>query len=108
MRFLPYRYQTPNGESLSFEFRLHDETGSAMRVHQLLDRILTTVNQEVGVLGETRNGDLLQALAMALAVRTRLIPADPALTHQLALQLAEQALESLDQASLRGPAVGHA
>ncbi|AHE98478.1 hypothetical protein [Thioalkalivibrio paradoxus] len=108
MDFLPYEFTTPGGDAISFEFRLHPETGSATRVHQLLDRILHTLNHEIALLGETRNGDLLQALAMAMAVRTEMIPADPELTRRLALEVMEQALRSLQHARHQEMPVGHA
>ncbi len=108
MRHLPYRYQSPTGDVISFDFPLHDQTGSAMRVHQLLDRILGVLNHEVGLLGDTQNGDLLQALAMALAVRTELIRADPEFTHRLARELTNQALSALPEARHERAQVGHA
>jgi hypothetical protein len=108
MDHLPYRFTTPTGDAISFEFRLHPETGSATRVHQLLDRILEVVNHEIALLGETRNGDLLQALAMAIAVRTEMIPADPELTRGLARDVLEQALRSLQTATHDAPTAGHA
>jgi hypothetical protein len=109
MDVLPYRYTTPSGEAVSFEFRLHPETGSAVRVQQLLDRLVDTLDNEIGVLGDTCNGDVLQAVAMALAVRTEMIPADTAMTRDLARDVVERALNSLEQASHQqtGP-VGHA
>lgn len=108
MNHLPYRYQSPTGDAISFNFPLHDQTGSATRVHQLLDRILHVLNHEVGLLGDTQNGDLLQALAMALAVRTELIPADPELTHRLARELTNQALSALPEARHARVQIGHA
>ncbi|WP_018140588.1 MULTISPECIES: hypothetical protein [unclassified Thioalkalivibrio] len=109
MDVLPYRYVTPSGEAVSFEFRLHPETGSAVRVQQLLDRLTDTLDNEIGLLGDTCNGDVLQALAMALAVRTEMIPADPDMTQGLARDVVERALKSLAEAQHRqtGP-VGHA
>lgn len=108
MDYLPYRYTTPTGDAISFEFELHPQTGSATRVHQLLDRVLHTLNHEIGILGETHNGDLLQALAMAIAVRTEMIPADPELKSDLARAVLEQALRSLKKAQHDAVQVGHA
>ncbi|WP_018864149.1 MULTISPECIES: hypothetical protein [Thioalkalivibrio] len=109
MDVMPYRYTTPSGEAVSFEFRLHPETGSAVRVQQLLDRLVDTLDHEIGVLGDTCNGDVLQALAMALAVRTDMIPAHPEMTRDLARDVVERALGSLSEAEHQyvGP-VGHA
>lgn len=83
MNRLPYRLTTPSGEEISFEFSLHPETESAMRVHQLLECVLRALSHEISLLGETRNGDLLQALAMAMAVRTEMIPANSTMKQQL-------------------------
>lgn len=105
---LPYQYTSVSGDTITFEFKLHPETGSATRVYQLLDAVLQTVSREVGILGETRNGDLLQALAMAMAVRVEIIPGDPELTRDLARQVLEQALQSLQNARRATPLVGHA
>jgi len=108
MDHLPYRFTTPTGDAISFEFELHPETGSATRVYQLLDRLLYTLNHEIAVLGDTHNGDLLQALAMAIAVRTEMIPADPELKRQLAQGVVETALRSLQNAQHEMTPSGHA
>lgn len=108
MDHLPYRFTTPTGDAISFEFELHPETGSATRVYQLLDRLLYTLNHEIAVLGETHNGDLLQALAMAIAVRTEMIPANPELKRKLAKDVVEQALRSLNDAHHEETPSGHA
>lgn len=108
MNRLPYRLLTPSGEEISFEFPLHPDTGSAMRVHQLLECVLRALSHEIGLLGETRNGDLLQAMAMAMAVRTQMIPAEPEMTHKLAREVLERALEALASAEHRYSLVGHA
>lgn len=108
MDYLPYRFTTPTGDAISFEFELHPQTGSATRVHQLLDRVLHTLNHEIAILGETHNGDLLQALAMAIAVRTEMIPANPELKSDLARAVLEQALRSLKNAQHDAVQVGHA
>ena len=92
---LPFRYTSPTGEHFELDFRLHPDTVSAMRVSQLLDRLLETLDHEIGVLGDTANGDVLQALTMALAVRAGLIHADPQLTDRLCDDLLRRALASL-------------
>lgn len=106
---LPFRHRTAAGETREFEFHLHPETGSAVRVHQLLSRLVEVIDHEVALLGQTSNGDVLQALAMALAVRTDMVPAAEALKHRLARELVDVALDSLrdTERHATGP-VGHA
>lgn len=89
---LPYRATTASGNQFDFDFPLHPETGSAVHVSNLLDSVLATLDREIRQLGPMSNGDVLQALAMALAVRTRILPGDPQRMAGLSAHLLEQAL----------------
>jgi len=91
---LPYRANTASGNQFEFEFPLHSETGSAVHVANLLDAVLGAVDREVRQLGGVSNGDVLQALAMTLAVRTRILPGDPGALAGLARQLLEESLSA--------------
>jgi len=42
---LPYRATTASGEHIDAEFPLHAETGSAIRVEQMLSAILATLDR---------------------------------------------------------------
>jgi DNA-binding transcriptional regulator LsrR (DeoR family) len=105
---LPYRIKTRTGEVIDFEFGLHEETGSVIRVSQLLGALLETIDREIRVLGETSNGDILQAVAMSLAARARMIHAPLQQTSSLARELLEEALTSAAAARTDGGPVGHA
>lgn len=105
---LPYRATTAHGDVLDIRFRLHPDTGSSMRVSQLLDAVLRTVDREIGVLGETSNGDVLQALCMATAIRAGIIHAGRDTTDQLARSLLEAALASVGEAERHQAPSGHA
>ncbi len=105
---LPYRLTTQTGDVIDFEFELHPETGSPMRVAQLLGAVLETLDREIQILGETSNGDILQALAMALAARARMIHAPVTQTSTLARTLVEDALDGAANARTDGGIVGHA
>ena len=91
---LPYRATTASGNQFDFEFPLHAETGSAVHVANLLDALLGALDREIRQLGGVSNGDVLQALAMALAVRTRILPGDPAQLANLASELLAGALSA--------------
>ncbi len=71
---LPYRASTGSGNVFDFDFPLHEATNSAVKVAQLLDVVLRTLDREVCLLGPVGNGDVLQALAFALTVRARMLP----------------------------------
>ena len=91
---LPYRATTASGNQFEFEFPLHPETGSAVNVSNLLSLVLATLDREVRQVGPVSNGDILQALAMALAVRTRILPGNPDQLGALAAGLVRDALEA--------------
>ncbi|MGD8977361.1 MAG: hypothetical protein PVG91_07125 [Gammaproteobacteria bacterium] len=91
-RHLPYRATTSTGNQFDFEFPLHDETVSAVTVSNLLNALLATLDREIRLVGQVGNGDVLQALSMALAVRTRILPGDPAQLDRLVHALLETAL----------------
>ena len=91
-KHIPYRATTSTGNQFAFEFPLHEETTSAVTVSNLLSAVLATLDREIRMVGQVGNGDVLQALAMALAVRTRILPGDPAQLDRLVLALLETAL----------------
>ncbi len=108
MRPLPYRVETATGDVLDITFPLHDDTGSAMRVDQMLSAILATLDQDINLCGETANGDVLQALAMALAIRARMIHAPTEMTAGLAQQLLASASAAAGDAKRATPQTGNA
>lgn len=105
---LPYTVATQTGDSFRIDFPLHPETGSGVRVDQLLSAVLKAVDQDIRLGGEeTSNGDVLQALAMAMAVRARMIHAPSEITDKLANDLLRQALDAAQAAEREGAAPGH-
>lgn len=106
-RPLPFTAITDTGDKFDIEFALHPSTESAVRVHQLLGDTLETVSREVRR-DPMSNGDVLQALAMALAVRARMIAASPTVTAELATDLLQTALNSVSEADIYAPPSGKA
>jgi hypothetical protein len=104
---LPYLAHTATGEKIEFAFPLHAQTRSGMRVEQLLGAVLGAIDREMRVLGETANGDVLQALAMALAVRTAMLHAPYAVGRDLSAELAASALAAAGECVRQPGVVGH-
>ncbi|WP_300295257.1 hypothetical protein [Ferrovibrio sp.] len=105
---LPYTARTRTGDVFEISFPLHAETGSPMRVSQLLTAILETLDREIALLGDTSNGDMLQALSMATAIRAAMIHAPLPVTQRLATELQATALRAMDTAARQSPPAGHA
>jgi len=106
-RPLPFTAMTDTGDKFDIEFPLHPATESAMRVNQLLEDLLSTITREARR-DNMANGDVLQAVAMALAIRARVIAADPEVTTELAGDLARAALDAVQAANVSAPPSGQA
>jgi hypothetical protein len=105
---LPFRAATAAGDVFDFEFPLHRETADPVRVGQLVSAILEAVDRDIGLIGETSNGDVLQAVAMALAIRARMIHAPQRTTETLTAELLASALHAAAEARRESPQSGHA
>ena len=108
MKKLPYRAQTATGDTLNIEFPLHAETESPVKVSQLLTAVLETIDKEVAVAGPMANGDVLQALAMAVAIRSRMIHAPSEVTSDLARTVTTYALGATTNAKISRAMHGNA
>ena len=108
MRPLPYRVETATGDVLYITFPLHADTASAMRVDQMLSAVLDAIDRDIKICGETANGDVLQAVAMALAVRARMINAPANVTAGLSAQLLNSANAATADAERVIPESGNA
>jgi hypothetical protein len=105
---LPYSVTTESGEHFDVSFPLHPETASPMRVAQMVSAVLATLDQEVRLDARTSNGDVLQAMAMALAVRASMIAAPNEITDRLAHELVSASLAAMADAPRTHRQVGHA
>ena len=104
---LPYTVKTATGDAFDIVFELHSETEDAVKVHQLLSGILGYIDAELKVLGPSSNGDVLQAMAMAFAIRTRMINASPEQLRSISLDLLATNLDTCAQAQRISQPTGH-
>jgi hypothetical protein len=74
---LPYTAVTSAGEAFDIRFPLHPETGSTQAVADLLTGVLGAISARVEAGEGVSDGDVLQALAMAMAVRARMVAVPP-------------------------------
>jgi hypothetical protein len=91
---LDYTTVTGSGEALDIQFPLHEETRSADDVAGMLSAVLEALSKQIEGGGETSDGDVLQALAMAMAVRARMVDVSPAVSLKLMNELVEGAFEA--------------
>jgi hypothetical protein len=105
---LPYRVRTATGERFDIAFPLHSETVSPSRVAQMLSAVLNALDSEVRLDPATSNGDMLQAVAMALAVRALMIDTPHDVTERLSANLVRMALAATRSGGRTHGPVGHA
>ena len=108
MKKLPYRARTKTGDVFDIEFPLHSQTGDAVRVGQLVSAVLEAIDKDIAVAGETSNGDVLQAVAMTMAIRAGMIHTPHETSETLAKHLLSIALDAMAETTIDRPRAGHA
>lgn len=99
MRRLAYTAVTAGGDAYEMRFPLHEHTVSSNAVQSMLTSVLDAVSAGLDGQEEVSDGDVLQALAMAMAVRARMVDVKPAVSLQLMHALIDEAFAAALQAS---------
>ena len=97
---LPYSVTTSTLTKINFLFELSKDTKSPISVHQLLNLILTNINKETKIINLS-NGDIIQALAMALAVRMKMISADEKIVEKIVIDCISKAINAAKKAEIK-------
>ena len=108
MSTLPYKARTATGDVFDIDFPLHEETGDPVRVAQMIGAFLSAIDKDIAVMGEASNGDVLQALAMTLAIRTRMIHAPEEVKRRRTADLVAAAMDAAHRAERSAPDFGNA
>ena len=87
MDTLDFTAVTSSGRAYDIRFPLHPQTRSAEGVADLLSALLEAISRTVEGRTDVSDGDVFQALAMALAVRARMVDADAPTAEGLVQQL---------------------
>ena len=107
MTHLPYIVHTDTQDTFDIEFPLSEHTEDSVRVHQLLTTVLNSIANDLKIVGTVSNGDILQALSMALAVRTRMVYAPEQTMRTIVADLTESALAASYAAKRESDPAGH-
>lgn len=82
---------TTSGRAYDIDFPLHPESRSAEGVGALVTDLLDCLSRSLASRQDVSDGDVMQALAMTLAVRARILGASPETTSELVQELFETA-----------------
>lgn len=91
---LSFTAVTSGGVAYDVEFPLHPLTRSTEGVSDLLTSLLETISRHVEMHRDLSDGDLLQALCLALAVRARMVGATPESTRGLVVEIFDAAYQA--------------
>ena len=91
---LPYLATTTSGRQLAFDFRLHPDTASEAALAMLASDLLAALDRRLGDPARIGNGDVLQSIALVLAVRARMVDAPARVIDRLVRDLVDSALAS--------------
>ncbi len=103
---LPYSITTSTLTKINFLFELSENTKSPISVHQLLDLILSYINKETKIT-KLSNGDIIQSLAMALAVRMKMVVADEKLVEKIVIDCVSKAINAAKKAEVNSHISGN-
>lgn len=87
------------GDAYTVDFPLHPETRSSAQVAELLSAVLAALSEVIEKHRNVSDGDVLQAIAMAAAIRSRLVEVPVPVTRRLLDQLVGEALEAVVRAT---------
>ena len=99
MKTLLFTALTSGGRAFDVNFPLHPQTRSAEAVSEMITSLLESLSQQVEGRQDVSDGDILQALAMTLAVRARMVDADAHSTLALINELVEAAHRAAHEAT---------
>ena len=99
MKRLQYTAVTSAGTAYDIHFPLHEQTRSEPAVADMLGAVLEGISGQVEARGDVSDGDVLQSLAMAMAIRARMVDAAPAAS----LRLMHELLDAAFAAALSAP-----
>ncbi len=99
MKTLLFTALTSGGRAFDVNFPLHPQTRSAEAVSEMITALLETLSHQVEGRQNVSDGDVLQALAMTLAVRARMVDVDARSTLALINELVEAAHRAAQEAT---------
>jgi hypothetical protein len=88
--YLPFT-AVHTGGAREINFPLHDLTVDAVDVGAMLEALLVSISEQIQLRRNVSDGDVLQAMCMALAIRMHLVEAAPDAVRAMVAATLEQA-----------------
>ena len=85
----------------TIRFPLHTHTVNPRHVGAVLEAVLAAVTERIRAEGGVSDGDLLQGICMAMAIRMDMVDAQPAAVRALVARSLEEADEAVAESVVR-------
>lgn len=95
-KVLPFTAAQSDG-ARQIKFPLHEHTVNAGHVGVILEVLLESMTKQIHVNGDVSDGDVLQALCMALAIRMHMVKAPSETVRTLVATILQQADDAVAQ-----------
>ena len=104
--FLPYKAVTTSQKEVNFKFSLDENTASPLVINEIINLLLSKISSEIKVYNPS-NGDIIQALCMALVVRCRIIDYDIDKIEKIVDKTLKRAFSDAKKADVLDPIIGN-
>ena len=105
--FLPYKATTVSNKEINFNFGLDSNTSSPLIINEIINLVLAQISKEINIY-KPSNGDIIQALCMALVVRCKIIDYDINKIEPLVIKTLKNAFNDAKKAEVIEPNSGNA
>ena len=104
--YLPYKVKTTSKKEINFNFTLDENTASPLVINEIINLILSRISTEINIYKPT-NGDIIQALCMALVVRCKIIDYDIHNIEEIVTKTLKKAFLDAQKAEVSEPISGN-
>ena len=104
--FLPYKAITASRKEVNFKFSLDENTNSPLVINEIINLLLSKISNEINIY-KPSNGDIIQALCMALVIRCRIIDYDISKIEELVNKTLKKAFLDAEKAKVSEPISGN-
>ena len=104
--FLPYKAVTTSRKEVNFKFTLDENTDSPIVINEIINLLLSNISSEINIF-KPSNGDIIQAMCMALVVRCKIIDYDIDKIEKLVNKALKNAFIDAKKAEVLEPTSGN-
>ena len=104
--FLPYKAVTASRKEVNFNFSLDENTNSPLVINEIINLLLSKISNEINIY-KPSNGDIIQALCMALVIRCKIIDYDIDKIEQIVNKTIKRAFSDAKKAEVLEPLSGN-